>query len=296
MTDDTATPKIDRLDQVIAEYLAAEEAGAAPPAEELLTAHPDLAEQLQRFFANRDELAAALPGEPAQRRFVPPKVRYFGDYELIDEVARGGMGVVYRANQTSLNRVVAIKMILSGHLASNEDVKRFRTEAEAAANLHHPGIVPVHEVGVHEGQHYFSMDYIEGRSLAEIVRENPLPARKAAEYVREIAEAVHYAHGKGTLHRDLKPSNILIDVDDRVHITDFGLAVRAEDDDGLTQTGQILGTPAYMSPEQAEGKRGLIGPGSDVYSLGGDPLRVADRAAAVQGGIVGRDTATGDRT
>jgi eukaryotic-like serine/threonine-protein kinase len=256
------------LDEVIAEYLHAEEGGKAPPREDLLAAHPDLADDLRRFFANREEIAAALPGEPPQRRFVPPKVRYFGDYELLDEIARGGMGVVYRARQTSLNRIVAVKMILSGHLASDEDVKRFKTEAEAAGNLRHPGIVAVHEVGVHDGHHYFSMDYIEGRSLAEIVRENPLPARKGAEYVQAIAGAVEYAHQQGTLHRDLKPSNVLIDADDAVHVMDFGLAARVEGDHHLTRTGQVLGTPVYMPPEQAQGKRGLIGPASDVYSLG----------------------------
>ena len=261
----------EHLDEVIAEYLAAEESGEAPPADELLAAHPDLAEELREFLADRDqvhEIAAGIPGEPPRRRFVPPTVRYFGDYELLDEIARGGMGVVYRARQTSLNRIVAIKMILTGRLASEEDVRRFLTEAEAAASLRHPGIVPVHEVGQHEGQHYFSMDYIEGRNLADLVRDHPLPARPASEYVQSIAEAVDYAHQQGTLHRDLKPSNILIDAADRVHVTDFGLAMRVEGESELTRTGQILGSPAYMSPEQAQGKRGLIGPASDVYSLG----------------------------
>ena len=266
--NDTPTQSSNALDRIIAEYLASEESGNAPSPDEVVTEHPDLAEELRKFFANRDELAAALPGEPPRNQFVPPTVRYFGDYELIDEIARGGMGVVYRARQTSLNRIVAIKMILSGHLAGEDDVKRFKTEAEATANLKHVGIVPVHEVGMHEGQHYFSMDYIEGRSLAEIVRENPLGARKAAEFVQAIAEAVDYAHQQGTLHRDLKPANVLIDADDRVHITDFGLAVRVEGDSDLTRTGQILGTPAYMPPEQAQGKQGLIGPASDVYALG----------------------------
>ncbi len=195
-------------------------------------------------------------------------IHYFGDYELLNEIARGGMGVVYKAQQVKLNRTVALKMILAGQLASGEDVKRFRTEAEAAANLQHANIVSIHEVGEHEGQHYFSMDYVCGSSLAEIVRQHPLGAKKAAQYVKTIAEAIHYAHGQGTLHRDLKPSNILIDQSDQPRITDFGLAKRIEGDSKLTSSGVVLGTPSYMPPEQAAANRGLIGPASDVYSLG----------------------------
>jgi eukaryotic-like serine/threonine-protein kinase len=191
-----------------------------------------------------------------------------GNYELLEEIARGGMGVVYRARQTTLGRIVAVKMIVAGRLANEQDVQRFQSEAQAAASLKHPNIVPIHEVGQHEGWHYFSMDYIEGHDLATVLRQNLLPAKTAASYVRQMAEAIHYAHQQGILHRDLKPSNILIDQQHQVHITDFGLATRVEEDQGLTQTGQILGTPSYMPPEQAQGKRGLIGPASDVYALG----------------------------
>ena len=196
------------------------------------------------------------------------RIQYFGDYEIIDEIARGGMGVVYRARQVTLNRTVAVKMILTGQLASREEVQRFFTEAEAAASLQHPNIVTIHEVGEHEGRQYFSMEYVDGPNLAERVRKHPLDAAKAAEYVKIIAEAIHYAHEQGTLHRDLKPSNILLDESDQPQITDFGLAGKTEGDSKLTASGAILGTPAYMSPEQAGAQRALIGPASDVYSLG----------------------------
>ncbi len=192
----------------------------------------------------------------------------FGDYELLTEIARGGMGVVYKARQLSLNRIVALKMILSGELASDEEVSRFQMEAESAAGLKHPNIVNIHDVGVEAGHHFFSMDYIDGRNLDELILENPLPARQAASYLLEITQAIEYAHQQGILHRDLKPSNILIDQTGATHITDFGLAKQFRKDGQLTGTGQLLGTPAYMPPEQAAGERGQFGPPMDVYSLG----------------------------
>jgi len=177
-----------------------------------------------------------------------------GVYDLLEEIGRGGMGVVYRARQRTLNRIVAVKMILSGQFAGRNEVLRFRAEAETAAKLNHSNIVAVHESGEQEGQHYFSMDFVQGRSLAEIVRdEGPLPARRAAVYAKTVAEAIHYAHQQGVLHRDLKPSNVLIDAEDRPRITDFGLAKHLRGDFGLTVTGQVLGSPHFMSPEQASG-------------------------------------------
>ncbi len=194
--------------------------------------------------------------------------RSFGDYELLEEIARGGMGIVYRARQKALNREVAIKLLLHGALASGPDVERFRAEAAAAASLKHPGIVSIHEVAECEGQHYFSMDLIAGRDLAMITRDGLLPARQAAEIVARVADAVQHAHDHGVLHRDLKPSNILMDVEGRPHVTDFGLARRLEDAGPHTQTGSLLGTPGYMSPEQAVGKTSKVDVRSDVYGLG----------------------------
>jgi len=192
----------------------------------------------------------------------------FGDYELLDEIARGGMGIVYRARQVSLNRIVAVKVLLFGRFSSEEFVERFRSEAEAAAALQHPNIVAIHEIGEHDGQRYFSMAYIEGKNLAEVARDKPLPAKLAATYLQTVAEAIHYAHQRGVLHRDLKPSNVVVDSDGQPHVTDFGLAKRLGDESELTVTGQVLGSPNYMSPEQADRKRGEVTSASDVYSLG----------------------------
>ena len=225
----------------------------------------------ESFAANRSRETDDVPTMvEATRpvRFMPPE-RFFGDYELLAEVARGGMGVVYRARQITLNRTVALKMILAGKLADADDVQRFRTEAEAAARLTHPNIVAVHEVGEIQGQHFFSMEFIDGSNLAQRLSGGPVPGRDAARYVRQIARAVHYAHRQGILHRDLKPSNILLDSDDEPHITDFGLAKRlGNHDSGQTRSGAILGTPSYMAPEQAQGKIRELGPACDIYSLG----------------------------
>jgi serine/threonine-protein kinase len=198
----------------------------------------------------------------------PARVRYFGDYEIESELARGGIGVVFRARQISLNRSAALKMILAGQLANETDVKRFYTEAEAAANLDHPDIVPIFEVGRHEGQHYFSMGYVEGQSLSQRLAEGPLPPREAAKLMIKVAEAIEYAHSRGVIHRDLKPGNILLDRSGHPRVTDFGLAKKLQSDSGLTGSGQIMGTPSYMPPEQAGGNRGDVGPAADVYALG----------------------------
>jgi tRNA A-37 threonylcarbamoyl transferase component Bud32 len=296
-----------RLQRVIADYAAATARGEACDRGQLLLAHPDLADELQSFFAEYetsenatfeatisrhspgavtspiapagkrrgdtsaggDEPTVGLSNTVASKPSADPKatvIRRFGDYELLSEVARGGMGVVYKARQISLNRIVAIKMILSGQLAGETDVQRFRAEAEAAANLDHPGIVSVYEVGCHEDQHYFTMGYVEGQSLAEHVTEGPLPVEEAVELVRQVASAVQHAHERNLIHRDLKPANVLLDRSGHARVTDFGLCKRTRIDSNLTGTGQILGTPSYMPPEQASSEE--IDVTADVYSLG----------------------------
>ena len=193
----------------------------------------------------------------------------FGDYELLEVIARGGMGIVYRARQKSLNRIVAIKMLLAGEFAQPKFIERFRAEAEVVAQLQHPNIVAIHEIGEQDGQPFFSMDYVEGKSLAQVSAEfgaRSAEFQRCASWVKTMAEAVHYAHQRGIVHRDLKPSNVLIDAFDQPRITDFGLAKRLTGDSDLTLTGQVLGSPNYLPPEQAAGKP--AGVGSDIYSLG----------------------------
>lgn len=239
-------------------------------------AHPDLAGELRELWgavlvaevagSHASELTSPFMNDsPSGVLDLPCR---FGDYELLEELGRGGMGVVYRARQISLNRIVAIKMILRGDLASSSDLDRFRAEAEAAARLDHPGIVPVYEVGHHNGRAYFSMKYIRGRTLSQLLADGPLPPREAAKILAAVARAIHFAHTRGVLHRDLKPSNIVLDEFQLPHVMDFGLAKQITDAASLTRTGAVLGTPAYMAPEQAAGARGVVGPASDVYSLG----------------------------
>ncbi len=192
----------------------------------------------------------------------------FGDYELLEEIARGGMGVVYRARQKLLNRVVALKMILAGRFATADETRRFLLEAETAANFDHPNIVPIYDVGEREGLLYFSMKLVEGESLA---RHGPRLSQDfgaIAHLMATVARAVHYAHGRGFLHRDLKPANILVDGDGRPHVTDFGLSRKIRPDASLTRSGAIVGTPSYMAPEQAAGRREGLSEVVDVYSLG----------------------------
>jgi WD40 repeat protein len=295
---DGKQPDDDRFGEVLAAYLEAIDAGWAPDRRAFLARYPQWRCELEAFFATQDEVhslsepfrplthslgggtplpltpgAVASPESNATLGIESPRstgdpLPSFGDFEVLQEIARGGMGVVYRAKQLSLNRVVALKMILAGRLASAADLQRFRNEAESAALMDHPGIVPIYDVGEHQGQPWFSMKLIEGGSLAEHLPRFRGEMSAAVQLLVEVASAVHYAHQHGILHRDLKPANILLDGDGRPLVTDFGLAKRVEGDASLTQSGAIVGTPSYMAPEQASGTRGGLTTAVDTYSLG----------------------------
>lgn len=284
----------ERLAELL-EHLAAESRdGRQPDLDRAIADNPDLELELRELWATMilaedfvsfSGLSAEHPGESGEppeteETSLQPLPAPFDDYVPVAEIGRGGMGVVYRAKQSSLSRTVALKMILRGALASPEDVARFRVEAEASARLNHPNIVQVYEVGEHLGQPYFSMQDIEGTTLSQRLTEGPLTAREAATLLLPVCQAVAEAHRNGVLHRDLKPSNILIDSDGRPFVTDFGLARQfvpadqsrsashADGPDTITNSGAIIGTPSYMSPEQAAGQRAQLGERSDVYSLG----------------------------
>lgn len=305
------TDRDSRLFHLFDELLEASRRGQPPQFDDLARQHPDLIVELRELWGTA-QLAEDLGSTGDEITIVPglhrmpgiakvqpilaagaagAAIREFGDYELLAEVGRGGMGVVYRARQISLGRIVALKVLLRGEHASPADIARFLQEAAAAAALDHPHITPVYEVGEQDGQPYFSMKYVEGTTLSKRLADGPLPPRDAALILSPVCRAVAAAHAGGILHRDLKPSNILIDRDGQPLITDFGLAKRTadtplsaaagkgdgskrngdSDDNGfqsLTQTGAILGTPSYMAPEQAAGRRGAVGPATDVYSLG----------------------------
>jgi WD40 repeat protein len=268
------TEREQRFQAALVALLDAAETGDLPSREAIAEEFPEFAVELSEFFANRaslDRMAAPLreagttvPSMGEQKN--GKTIRYFGDYELVEELARGGMGVIYRARQVTLNRHVALKMISAGQLATTLDRQRFQAEAQAAAHLDHPNIVPIYEIGEHEGQHYFSMKLIEGGSLAEHVARFVADPRAAAQLLATTARAVHHAHQRGIMHRDLKPANILLDANGQPQVTDFGLAKRHASP-ALTTSGAIVGTPSYMAPEQAAAQKGLT-TAADVYSLG----------------------------
>ena len=269
----------DRREQRLAELLSqmadrvAE--GQVVDLEQVCRQHTDLADDLRNLWGAvlvTDATGAFYQQAPRdddtgswQRLRLPVEV---GDYRLLEEIGRGGMGVVFRARQISLDREVAVKMILRGRLASESDLQRFLAEAAATARLEHPHIVPVYEVADVDGRPFFSMQFIEGQTLADRLADGPLPQREAASIVSSVARAIAFAHRQGVLHRDLKPSNILLDRAGKPLVSDFGLAKQITDDGALTLSGMVVGTPAYMSPEQAGGRGPSVGPTSDVYSLG----------------------------
>jgi serine/threonine-protein kinase len=252
-------------------------ASQRPSLEQLTTAHPHLADELRALWGTAllvDAVAShtnsqTLPFVKPTRTADLEPPRALGDFELIEEIGRGGMGIVYRAHQQSLGREVAVKLILQGSQASELDKARFQAEVAAAAQLEHPNIVPIYEVGEIAGWQFFGMKLITGQTLAHRIAQGPIAERNAVRIVLEIARAIEYAHSRGVIHRDLKPPNILVDLEGVPHVTDFGLAKHlTSSNSSLTQSGTILGTPAYMAPEQAAGNRGKVGPASDVYSLG----------------------------
>lgn len=270
-----------RAAELLEQYTEHLAAGRMGDARALLEANPELRafadclgalDGLAKLSGDKPPAAAARDPHATHAYVVEPtlfgSLGAFGDFELIREIGRGGMGVVYMARQKSLGRIVALKMILGGRWSSDALVSRFHGEARLAASLRHPHIIRVHEAGELHGQHFLVMEYVDGRSLDRLADGEPLSAERAARYTATIAEAVEYLHQSGIVHRDLKPSNVLVDSDDRVYVTDFGLAKLMDADSQLTRTGELLGTASYMSPEQAAGRTAEVGPRSDIYSIG----------------------------
>ena len=250
------------LETVMAEYLEKLDSGNAPDPAAYLEAYPQLVDELSTFFRNHHWLGVNSP--PDASSLLGAKI---GPYQIEREIARGGMGVVYQAHQEGLDRRVALKLISGGVLAGKEERSRFRLEAEAAARLDHPGIISIFDIGSWRGYEYFSMAFIDGPTLQTHVDSRDLTYEQIANLLRDVADAVHYAHRAGIIHRDLKPDNILINADGYPLVADFGLAKTHRGGSILTQTGQVLGTPHYMSPEQASGDRSSD-TSSDIYSLG----------------------------
>lgn len=255
-------PSLDRLELAIEEYL--NQRGMLD-IDEWLSRYPDFTSELLEFLNNQAEFGAMMAAFSGPTNTPTCQI---GGYELLEIVDRGGMGVVYKARQTKLQRIVAIKMIQQGKFCSAEVRRRFQNEAETVSRLKHPNLVAIHEVGDHNGVPWFSMEFIDGRTLSDLARQGRIQPRVVARIAQSIAETMHYTHGCGVLHRDLKPSNVMIDKDCEVRVTDFGLAKQLDRHYSMTESGQILGSIDYMPPEQAEARHKHVGPASDVYSIG----------------------------
>lgn len=280
------------IELIYTEYVVRTELSQSVSHDELLSRFPQWRTDLEQLMEVHRQVCGDTPVESSvvsgQRPSHTPNLvgdgRRVGNYELGKEIGRGGMGVVYRARQVGLNRDVALKMMLSGDFAGPRELMRFQREAEAVARLHHPNIVPIYEVGTHDGKPFYSMELVEGGRVDELLSQSPLTPRGAAELICRLARAVHYAHQRGIVHRDLKPSNVLLARSDRENgivlgrsaaaayyepkITDFGLAKNLGGEVRHTHSGAVIGTPHYMSPEQARGESAAVGPASDIYSLG----------------------------
>jgi eukaryotic-like serine/threonine-protein kinase len=257
----------DRFNEAIASFEQARDDGRNPDPEQWPIRYPDVAERLRTYFADcaRLEPSAELLRPPAPVSGTLP--RSFGPYELLEEVGRGAMGVVYRARQAGLERPVALKLVLAGGHATPEDLARFRAEAQAVARLQHPYIVQIHEVGEHEGLPFLALEFCPGGNLARKLDGTPLPPAEGARLIEQLARAVHAVHEQNVVHRDLKPANVLLGPDRTPKVTDFGLAKRL-DATSQTASGAIMGTPSYMAPEQARGQSKQVGPATDVWALG----------------------------
>jgi serine/threonine-protein kinase len=261
----------ERLAQLLSDLTEQRRQGRSIDPQAVALEHPDLADEMSGLWAAVqlvERFGSSTTAQPehtstADNRPLPSA---FGEFELLEELGSGGMGVVYKARQRSPERLVALKLALAGKLATADERARFAAEAKMAARLNHTGIVQIYDVGEYEGQIFFSMQFIDGTTLSRRVVEGPLPPREAARIMAAVGRAVQHAHDNGVVHRDIKPSNVILDCDGNPHVTDFGLARRVEGGESLTRTGAIVGTPSYMAPEQAEGKKAT--PSCDVYSLG----------------------------
>ena len=280
------------IDEAFADYLGLVDRGECPELETFLRQHADISDELRELISTASTVRAMADGAASHRSSemsgshptLPLEssitsmsteseelAQAFGEYELKDELGRGGMGVVYKARQTSMNRDVALKMIINRGYSSEDSIRRFYQEAKAAGQLAHRNIVRAYTAGEHDGQHYFSMELIEGRNLRQIVAHNDeqMPTKTIARYMKAIAEGVQFAHERGIVHRDLKPANVIVDDNDVPKIADFGLAKDLNPEDSFeTASGSVVGTPSYMAPEQAASRRDQIGPRTDIYSLG----------------------------